>query len=169
MLKLSLAAVERGEVRLQEEIPADAPIWEGFVAPLRGPARVDLVARPVGSGGVLVSGEVEAELEYACRRCLAPVRRSARVAVEMYFRPAEESGDEDDAESYLLPPGVAEVSLADAVREQLLLEVPEFVECSETCRGLCPSCGVDLNRGECSCEPERDPGPWDALRKLKFD
>jgi uncharacterized protein len=169
MLNLSLAAVERGEVRLREEIPADHPLWEGFVAPLVGPAHVELLARPVGSGGVLVTGEVGAELEFSCRRCLAPARRTVREEVEIYLRPAEERGDEDDAESYFLDPGAAEVSLADPVREQLLLELPEFVECSEECRGLCPQCGADLNRGDCSCEPERDPGPWDALRKLKFD
>lgn len=171
MLKLSLAAAERGEVRLHEQIPASDPLWEGFVSLPPGPMDVDLLSRPVGSGGILVGGEVSGEMEFACRRCLTAVRRPVRERVEMYFRPASDDGheDADDAESYLLPPGAAEVSLAGPVREQLLLQLPEFVVCREECRGLCPRCGTDLNRGDCDCEPESDPGPWDALRKLKFD
>jgi len=169
MLKLSLAAVERGEVRLQEAIPADDPLWEGFFAPLSSPLEVDVVARPVGSGGILVSGEVSGQVEFACRRCLTPVPLKVQETVEMYLRPAAEVGDEDDGESYLLPTGAAEVSLAGPLREQLLLQLPEFVVCREECRGLCPMCGVDLNRGECACEPEPDPSPWDALRKVNFD
>lgn len=171
MLKLSLAAAERGEVRLREQIPANDPLWEGFVSLPPGPVDVDLRTLPVGSGGILVSGEVSGEMDFACRRCLMPVRCPVRETVEMYFRPASENGheDEDDAESYLLPSGAAEVSLAEAVREQLLLQLPEFVVCREECRGLCPLCGTDLNRDSCDCEPESDPGPWDALRNLKFD
>jgi uncharacterized protein len=169
MLKLSLAAVERGEVRLQEELSADDPLWQGFPTALAGPLGVDLVAQPVGSGGVLVAGKVSGRVEFACRRCLTPVVLPLDEVVEMYLRPAAEVGDEDDGESYLLPTGAAEVSLAEPLREQLLLQLPEFAVCREECRGLCPMCGVDLNRGDCACEPEPDPSPWDALRKVNFD
>ena len=38
-------------------------------------------------------------------------------------------------------------------REELALAVDAFPLCREDCRGLCPRCGADLNRGACSCVP----------------
>ena len=29
--------------------------------------------------------------------------------------------------------------------------------CSEDCKGLCPTCGKDLNEGPCGCGKEVDP------------
>ena len=29
--------------------------------------------------------------------------------------------------------------------------------CSEDCKGLCATCGADLNEGPCGCKPEIDP------------
>jgi uncharacterized protein len=92
-------------------------------------------------------------------------------AVDLLFEPIR---DEDEAaalsgEVYPLPPRGDQVDLLPALREQLLLRVPDHVVCDEACRGLCPQCGTDLNRAACSCVPETAPGPWEALRKLKFD
>jgi len=28
--------------------------------------------------------------------------------------------------------------------------------CDEECEGLCPNCGANLNKGECSCETDAD-------------
>ena len=46
------------------------------------------------------------------------------------------------------------IEAADQLRETLLLELPEIPRCSADCKGLCPSCGANLNEGACSCEPE---------------
>ena len=39
----------------------------------------------------------------------------------------------------------------------LVLEIPTWSLCSETCKGLCPECGTDLNTTECSCEMTDEP------------
>jgi uncharacterized protein len=57
------------------------------------------------------------------------------------------------------------VDLAFALREELILAVPPFVECRPDCKGLCPRCGANLNDGPCDCPPRSDPR-WDALRGL---
>jgi uncharacterized protein len=55
------------------------------------------------------------------------------------------------------------------VREQLLLRLPDFVVCTEACRGICPQCGQDLNAATCDCVPEKAESPWDVLKNVKFD
>lgn len=43
------------------------------------------------------------------------------------------------------------------------------VVCREDCKGLCPVCGKDLNKGDCDCDTTyRDPR-FESLRALFND
>lgn len=166
MLKLSLAAVDRGEVRIQEQVPPEHPMFEGLGVELSRPLDVDLTARSVGDD-VFVRGTLRTTVRLACRRCLSPVEQDVDETVDLLFA---EAGEEDaDGEVYALPARGDELDLTEAVREQVLLDLPEFALCGEECRGLCPTCGTNLNEGACECVPEAAPSPWDALKKLKLD
>ena len=169
MLNLSLAAVDRGEVRIREQVPPDHPMWEDTRVELGSPLDVDLTARAVGDG-VLVRGTLRTTVRLACRRCLAPVEREVDETVDILFEPiAPDEEDDLSGEVYPLPDRGDDLDLTAAVREQVLLEVPEFALCREECAGLCPICGTDLNQGACDCVPEAAPSPWDALKNVKFD
>ncbi len=169
MLNLKLAEVTRGEVRLREEIAPDHPVWNGVEAEILEPLHVDLHARSVGDG-VLVSGTLRSRLEIQCRRCLASVVLDLDEAVDLWFEEVTSlEAREWEGEAYPLPPRGGDLDLTEALREQLLLRIPEYVVCREECRGLCPRCGADLNVAECDCTEEPTPGPWDALKNLTFD
>jgi uncharacterized protein len=164
-----LTAVARGPVRLREQVPADHPMWNDAGFELEGPLRVDLEASSVGEG-ILVRGQIEGTVAADCRRCLseAPVKLQDRV--DMLFEPLSDTEEEELAgEVYPLPERGDELNLSEALREQVLLRIPDYVLCSEDCRGLCPQCGTDLNRAECDCAPQAEPTAWDALKKIKFD
>jgi len=53
------------------------------------------------------------------------------------------------------------------VREQILLALPSRRLCREECKGLCPTCGADLNAGRCDCEQREVDPRWSALAELK--
>ncbi|HUQ64067.1 MAG TPA: DUF177 domain-containing protein [Acidimicrobiales bacterium] len=112
------------------------------------------------SDGVLASGEAIAPWEGECRRCLGPVRGEARAEFrELFERRAREG------ETY--PLRNEHIDLEPLAREALLIELPLAPLCSLDCRGLCPTCGADLNTGACDCpEPQGDPR-WQALDVLK--
>jgi len=59
-----------------------------------------------------------------------------------------------------------EIDTGNAVREELILSVPDYVLCTDECRGICAGCGTDLNAGSCNCEPAPDER-WAALEALK--
>lgn len=156
-------------MRVREQVPPDHPVWEEGGITLNEPLRVDLTAHSVGEG-VLVRGEIETEVAAECRRCLTPAPVRVRDQIDLLFEPLEEAEEEElDGELYPLPPRGDELDLMEALQEQLLLRVPDYVLCSETCKGLCPTCGAELNRTTCDCVPEPEPGPWDALKKIDFD
>jgi uncharacterized protein len=149
MLLLNLNEVARGPVRIRGEVPPDAPLWEETGVSPSGPLQYDLDARSVGEG-VLVRGEVEGEFSSSCRRCLEPVTVALRDAVDMlYDRLSPEEMEELGGEVLPLPDRGDTLDLAPALREQVLLRVPEYVLCKESCKGLCPQCGADLNLRNC--------------------
>src|SRR6185295_19671580 len=59
------------------------------------------------------------------------------------------------------------IDLEPLFREQFVLAIPYAPLCAETCKGLCPQCGIDRNTGSCTCEPPIDPR-LAALKGLKI-
>jgi uncharacterized protein len=168
MLKVSLTALDRGDVHVREQVSPDDPMWEGAGLTLAAPLDVDLTARSVGEG-VYLRGRLRTTVRLACRRCLTSVEQPVDDVVDLLFEPLGPDDVGADGEVYPLPERGDEVDLRDAVREQLLLRAPEFVLCTEACRGLCPQCGTDLNTGDCDCVPVQAESPWNALKNVKFD
>ncbi len=167
MLNLNLRDLARAEVRVQGEIAPDDPIWEDTEISAWEPFAVDLTARAFG-GGVLVQGTLQAKLQLECRRCLSAVDWTLDEEISLWFEPLE--GEEDaEGEVYPLPERGDELDLAEPLREQILLRIPQYVLCREECRGICARCGADLNQGDCGCAEEPTAGPWDALKSIKFD
>ncbi len=62
-----------------------------------------------------------------------------------------------------------EIDLTRALREQILLSIPPSPLCSEDCKGLCPTCGKDLNEGECGCDRTVMDPRWAALKGIQLE
>jgi uncharacterized protein len=124
------------------------------------PAVVDGVLEWV-SDGLLVTGTVEGAWEGPCRRCLRPVEGLLKVDVQELFEATPRDG-----ETY--PLGHDRVDLEPLARETLILDLPLVPLCREDCRGLCPTCGKDLNEGDCDCPPATADVRWAALDVLRL-
>jgi uncharacterized protein len=114
---------------------------------------------------VYLHGTVEVVFDTQCQRCLEPVRPSIAGDFDLVVRRgAHHEGEGDDVITLAL--GEYLVDIEPYVREAVVLNAPMIIVCSEQCRGLCPTCGMNLNRGSCACGPAAD-ARWDALRKLR--
>jgi uncharacterized protein len=60
--------------------------------------------------------------------------------------------DEIDAEPF----DGKTIDLDPIVREQVLLALPVTVLCREDCKGLCPTCGQDLNEKDCGHSEKKE-------------
>ena len=168
MLRLDLVRLGReGSARVDVQIPADDPLWEGLEATFAGPVAVRFTATFAGSGEVVVRGTVRAELQQECRRCLEPVRGDLDETLTLVFVPSDEPGVEEDGDVRLFDGDGASLDLSDAVREEVALSIDLFVVCDPECKGLCPQCGTNLNQESCSCTVDEPDPRWDALRALK--
>ncbi|MGH9188435.1 MAG: YceD family protein [Acidimicrobiales bacterium] len=147
---------------------------ERLVAPLPGQLTVGRSVVPAGSvvevetvlewvtDGLLASGSLSAPWVGECRRCLGPVQGMLDVEFRELFEQSPREG-----ESYRL--GHDTVDMEPLVREALVLELPLAPVCDESCAGLCPTCGADLNKGACGCETETGDPRWAALDALRLD
>ena len=168
MLKVNLAGLDREEARVNASIQPEDPFWKTTELRPVGPLQLDLVARSVGEG-VLVRGRLQAGVEMECRRCLTPVTQRVDDIVDMLFTEIGPDEAEIEGEVYRLSSRGTELDITEAVREQLLLRVPQYALCREDCRGFCPTCGKNLNEGACDCVPEAQPSPWEALKQVRFE
>lgn len=105
-----------------------------------------------------------------CHRCLESTRfelnSSFRLVVQRSVARGEPEGPAGEGDFIRLPAGQARLSLDPYIHENLIVNIPMQICCSEDCRGLCSGCGRNLNREHCVCNGAADP-QWDALRKLK--
>jgi uncharacterized protein len=120
--------------------------------------------------GILVQGSLRAQTMLACARCLEPVAMTLPVELEEVFSPTidiltgrEIVPEEEDRALWIDEHHI--LDLTEVLRQDVLVAMPLHVLCNEDCRGLCPTCGQNLNEGPCGCKPAPDPrwGPLIAL------
>ena len=165
MLQVDLRELARGPVETRGELPVTDPAFAGLEFPPSDPVRVSGRLQPVGENRFYWEATLRTRLVGECRRCLTPVESDVVVKVTALF--SQEAGAADDPETYEVAPDATAVDLTPAVREELFLSIPRYLECREDCRGLCPRCGKDLNAGPCGCAPDAVDPRWQALAALK--
>lgn len=94
-------------------------------------------------------GHLSSQTQQICGRCLAKIT----------------SGIDKDFEFYYEIKGKETLDITDDLRETLILDHPLSFVCSETCRGLCPQCGVNLNESTCQCR-NKDAGGLTQLKDI---
>jgi len=105
--------------------------------------------------GLFVEGTVESQLRLECVRCLDPSAFPVNLQLAEMFR-LSGSAPKPDAVYSVSEEG--ELDLAPLIREHAWLAIPMKHLCDPECKGLCPHCGVNLNRESCECEEIRvDP------------
>ncbi|MGC7870443.1 YceD family protein [Desulfosporosinus sp. SYSU MS00001] len=112
---------------------------------------------------VLVKGTIESELKVICGRCLEPFNYHLNLPYQdEWVFPSQAT--EDLLESALLLEK-DDVDITQRIFEQIVLALPMKFICSEDCRGLCLTCGANLNQTTCSCKEDVVDPRFAALAK----
>ena len=144
--------------------------WEefGLDCVMAEPLKAEVMLLP-GQDGCLIRGRITGSVTVPCGCCT----EDATIVLEHEFdefEPFPEPGDAGpDATGLMRGFGEdAEVDVAGLLWEQFQLALPDKPLCREDCKGLCPTCGVNLNETTCDCaEDEGDPR-LAALRNIKL-
>ena len=126
-------------------------------------------------GGVKGKGRIKFSMHLVCSRCLEEFPVEVEKDVDVLFceegvkvrKEGEEielTKDELDVD-FIDKRGF--IDMKEFVEEEVRLAVPLKPLCHPHCKGLCPTCGLNLNQGECSCEKEEVDPRFAPLLELK--
>ncbi len=149
-------------------------------------ARVELVAiGPVALVADARKGDLPAEYladgsttfaaDFLCSRCIEPYPFANSLDFHLRFRPRPERSEQND-EVEITPDELdiefyseRSIPLRDLAAEQVQLSIPMKPLCTESCLGLCPQCGANLNGEGCSCQSAAGDERWGALAGIRAE
>jgi uncharacterized protein len=159
-----IAQLLEGKNRFELEADTDELELSGYT--FSEPLRCEILLERTGDR-IDVHIDLGAGLELSCSRCGEPMQYDIQTSADVTFLPelrrreAEYEQDTTDLEFYL-----EEIDLRSVVRDAFLLAVPIAVLCRKDCKGLCPSCGTNLNLSSCECEQKGTSSPFEELRRI---
>lgn len=98
---------------------------------------------------VHVKGELSTELLLVCTKCLSHFDEPLLIPFQKVFTSLPISSEEEDNVHLITED---KVDLMPYVEEDVILALPFTTLCSESCLGLCPHCGNNLNEQPCECK-----------------
>ena len=170
-MKLDITPILSGKVRklpFSYEIGADGgelPLPPDGVT-ITTPIRVEGVISDSGSCLRLV---LTANVGYKaeCDRCADEIEDTVETSLERLVGEEGFVSDENADDYFIAVDG--SLDLDGDITEELMLSFPSRMLCREDCLGVCPDCGINLNRESCGCADKRaaeiDPR-WQGLLGL---
>lgn len=150
-MKINIHHITAAGLEIDDSIPAEAlEIQEKGRIYNTTPVICELTAT-MSEKTLFVRGNATCVLECKCDRCLE--KAEIEVHAENINIIIENTPDI--------------VDLTNDIREDIILAFPQLYLCDEECKGLCSSCGKNLNIEECICEHDQEESsPWDTLDNL---
>lgn len=107
------------------------------------------------AGILMLTAVLDTVLHCTCDRCGTAFERPVHQNIEAVLaRELMDQRNEDEG-VFLLSGDAAD--LDEIVTTAFVLNMDAKLLCKEDCKGLCASCGRNLNEGSCNCKPEPDP------------
>jgi len=119
---------------------------------------------------VFIDGNIEATVVSNCSRCLEVTNFPIKSTFRYTFVPAENRLMEEELSPEDLEYGFYQDDVIDLdalIFEQIVLQIPIKILCADTCKGLCPHCGININIAGCGCHAEFTDERLAILKKLK--
>jgi len=147
-----------GTVDIDEFVVGD----EAFAVQAPASYSLDLTAL---DDGLLAQGRVTFPVTTTCVRCLKPFGMviDSRVDSMFYYEPTVD----DDGDPYPEVDEYGYIDLEQELIEDLIVAAPFAPLHDEECKGICQTCGNDLNTNPCSCDELLDEThPFAGLEAL---
>lgn len=130
------------------------------------PMQAKIFVQPADEG-LLVRGEITGEVAVPCNRCAEDAIAKIDSSFSEYEDIPEESRGRQQDGCIVYQMHVPMLNLAEVCWEQFMLAMPVRPLCSDDCKGICPTCGQNLNTGQCGCSQTAGDPRLAALRNVK--
>lgn len=162
-MKIDIAGVincEGARLDIDEEYEIGNFEFSGTEYFFEKPLKVRGVIKNIGNA-LRMTLSVEGEYKTFCDRCGCDITKTVANETE---EDITDGSAEFDEEMFVLTRNILDIS--GAVETLLYTGLPMINLCSEDCKGLCPKCGINLNKSECNCDTTRYDPRFAIFRKL---
>ncbi len=112
----------------------------------------------IGKKKFVISLVIDITLIIPCDRCLTDVKHDMNIEVRKEIDMNESDTDKVDIEDEYFYISDNKLDSEALVYNEILVNLPMKVLCSENCKGICNRCGANLNSQTCGCDTtELDP------------
>lgn len=119
----------------------------------------------VTEDGVVAEGKIHALTELSCSRCLDTYWQPVDIDfTEIFSSHPVDTAEIDLGEQPL--PADGSIDLTPIIRDYASIDISIRQVCKDDCKGLCPTCGVNLNQEDCGHEQEYINPRMEGLRAL---
>jgi len=174
-VKLNVHDIEEGAKELVFEAPTEGLnelLVHGQVHDFDFPAAVGVRLEYYRAGQeLLFQGHITGDVVGHCGRCLEDYAFPLQADFHVVLVPKTvEAGPDNELSDDQLDLSVYEgdqIDLAPLLQEQVILALPTRPLCDENCKGLCSSCGANLNLESCRCAVAVGDPRLAVLRNIK--
>lgn len=106
---------------------------------------------------IFISGDIKTNIRLNCSRCLKEFDLPFDADFASYYERGAETEKEKELKAADMDVNFISGDTLDTTElllGQIVLELPMQPLCIESCKGLCPRCGADMNLGPCGCQGE---------------
>jgi len=111
-----------------------------------------------GNKNLSLKADIYAKLNIPCDRCIEPTEVCLKFSVnkDLDMKKTSKEREEELDECIFLQNMNFDTEVF--LKNEILVNLPMKVLCSEDCKGICNKCGTNLNNGSCDCDTtELDP------------
>lgn len=171
---ISLESVLGEPLRVEAELPVTVAAIDReplvSLSPIRLAGELSRI-----DGGYALSARIAYDGALECSRCLAPYpfAEDEEFTLLLYPRPSAPGAENEielgpaDLDTQYYDPHQPVIEFSPIAEERVQMALPMKPLCRADCRGLCPTCGKDLNLGPCACVRDAVDPRWEALRGLR--
>ncbi len=102
-------------------------------------------------GKLQIQGETTISLLIPCDRCLEDVENTFHISIDYVIQSTTESDGIEDADEFNFMDGCM-LDVDKLICNEIVVALPSKNLCREDCKGLCSTCGTNLNHGTCDCD-----------------
>ena len=152
LMNLTDVFTSEGKVKkTSQTYDAGSVSYMGESYPVVDKSDVSLTFTNIGTGRILLEGEMSLTVDIPCDRCLQSVKVPIGVSFTHEIAAPNEEGVPSEEEEQCFMSGY-ELDTDTLINNEILINMPVKVLCKEECKGICPVCGQNLNEKECGCD-----------------
>lgn len=145
----------RREMHIDSAYHADEMAYARQDVTIFEPIHIELAIKAGSQGVAHTYGQLTAKMELQCSRCLTSFTETCVIPFDEQFKLNNSTELSAKGEDDVITVADDYVDLKPYVEETFWMNIPHVLLCDEACKGLCATCGSNLNEHLCGCSNER--------------